>query len=284
MVIIRKIRMLLVMSVTEVGMILRSTKLFILGIYLIFVKRMVIDPLIACSDLMNSKISWAEIFCSLNNSSFVFMVMPLTFLVIISDFPKDDGMGVFYQLRCKRSSWIIGQLLFEFFISAMMIVFNLLVPIIMIGSHGELNNNFSYATTHYITVFPEKSRDYVVDLVPGRLYNQLKLGKAFWVSAVCVFFYFLILSTIQLFFYLINKKNIGIIVNILIIGTGCILLSFDTKLKWLFPMSHTIPAIHFEEYVSKEIFPLTSSILYLVIMYLLLVIMCFLVRKKKQLF
>lgn len=282
--IMHRIKMLTVMAVNETGRTLRSSKIYILGLYLIVVYSLVIEPLKNCSGLMDSKISYLEIFCSLNNSSVVFLVMPLAFMIIISDFPRDDGIGVFYQMRCSRSEWITGQLFFCIIVSILMIFFNLMASIVMIGSCGEFSVDFSYAVTHYVTVYPEKSRDYVVDLVPGRLYNQLKLTKAFWLSAGFVFLYFLILSTIQLFFYLINKKNIGILINVMLIGVGCILNSFETKLRWLFPMSHTIPSAHFQEYIREEIFPIYGSLLYLGAMYVLLIVACFAVRKKKQLF
>ena len=80
-------------------------------------------------------------------------------------------------------------------------------------------DGFSHAVTHYSSVFPERTGDYILQLLPENLYQQMTLGT---VSS-----------------------------------------SVRAGWMWLFPMAHSIPWVHYEKYLSRPVFPIAGSYLYL---------------------
>lgn len=59
---------------------MRSSRLIILGVMLVFVNELVILPLKECVSLMGEKISIAEAFLALGNSGTIVLVVPILFL------------------------------------------------------------------------------------------------------------------------------------------------------------------------------------------------------------
>jgi hypothetical protein len=56
----------------------------------------------------------------------------------------------------------------------------------------------------------------------------------------------------------------------------------ETQLMWIFPMAHTIPWLHFEEYLRKPKFPLWGSFIYLIALNVIMIVACYILRKKYQ--
>lgn len=90
----------------------RSSRLIILGVILIFIHIQVILPLKECALLMGTAVSIPEAFVALGNSGLLVMVVPVLFLVLVADFPQKGGVDIFYQIRCSKKVWICGQILF----------------------------------------------------------------------------------------------------------------------------------------------------------------------------
>ena len=68
--------------------------------------------------------------------------------------------------------------------------------ILMLGC-GSWQFSFSDAVTHFTSVYPDRTGDYVVQLVPGNLYQQMGLGMALLHSACMMYLHFLLLSMVM---------------------------------------------------------------------------------------
>ena len=91
---------------------LRSSRIIILFVMLVFVNVQVIGPLRQCKMLMGEMLSIPEAFVALGNSGVILLIIPILFLVLMADFPQRTGIDRFYQMRCtKRNGYLDRQFL-----------------------------------------------------------------------------------------------------------------------------------------------------------------------------
>lgn len=89
-----------------------NPRIIILGILLIFIKNHAIDPLAARAEKFGDKMLAFEPFISVVNSGVLTLFIPLTFLVLFSDYPKLSGNSMFFISRTGKKCWLGGQILF----------------------------------------------------------------------------------------------------------------------------------------------------------------------------
>ena len=242
---------------------MRHSRLIILGVMLVFIHIQVIKPLKECAQLMESRLSFAEPFTVLGNSSILCLMIPLLFLALIAEFPQKDGIDLFYQIRCSKRIWICGQTLFAVGAGIFLVLFLALSSGLMLWDSGEWRLEFSYAVTHFTTVYSERSWDYVTRLLSEKLYQQMTLAEALFHTVSLMFLYFWLLSMILLLSAICGRKYIGIPIDSFLIILGTKTTAAGTSLMWLFPMAHSLPIVHYREYLSEPVFPIGASYLYL---------------------
>lgn len=269
---------------SEYKKLLRSTKIIILGLFIIFMNIQIIAPLKTCSAMMQEKLSIWEPFIAVGNSGVVVLVLPMFFLAMMADFPREDGISLFYQIRCTKKAWIVGQIGFAMLSSVTLVLFAIVASVLLILPCAEWKTEFSRAITYYVSVYPEHAGDYVVQLVPQNLYNQMTLMDAVGNTVLLLILYFFLLALVILLFSLLNKKIIGILLDGFIISAGAILCAAKVSYMWILPMSHTITWLHYTEYIREEVFPMYGSYLYFVLMEVVLIALCLVAGKRYQVY
>lgn len=259
-----------------------SSKICILALLFIFVNIQIITPLVECSELMGERVAIMEPFVALSNSGIVMLILPLFFLTMMADFPKENGICMYVHIRCTRLTWVLGEILFIAMSSGTIVLITMFMGVLLLGGKGQISWEFSDAVTKYVSRFPERSGDYVVQLLPANLYNQMNLERVIVNSATFVFLYFCLLALILFFFTIMNKKVIGILVACMLIIVGSVLCAMRIKEMWYFPMAHTVTWLHYSEYLSEEVMPLKYSYGYLLVMICLLTVGCVCNRKRYQ--
>ena len=107
-----------------------------------------------------------EAFVALGNSGSIVLILPALFLVLMSDFPQKSGIDFLYQIRCSKRVWIMGQIMFALEAVVFLVVFLILASCLMMGGSGVWKMEFSNAVTHYSSIFPERTGDYILQLLP----------------------------------------------------------------------------------------------------------------------
>lgn len=261
---------------------IRSSRQIVLGILMIFIQIQIIVPMKEAAMLMDDTLTMVEPFIALGNSGVIVLLLPIVFLVLMADFPQRDGNELFYLIRCNRRIWIWGQGLLAVMISMALILGLLAISAILLGNSGIWELEYSRTMTRFSTVFPERSGSYVVQLIPENLYLHISLESAVLHTACLLFLYFLLLAMVLLLSALMNKRYFGIILDGFIIVLGAISCAFRTGWMWGFPMAHTIPWLHYTEYLRKPVFPLFGSYLYFLILDAGLFFTCLLISNKYQ--
>lgn len=266
----------------EYKKLLRSTKLIILAMFLIFVNIQIIEPLKQCVADMGSKMSYLEPFVATGNSGAVMLILPLFYLAMMADYPQEDASVRYYRIRCTKQIWIGGEILFAVMSAVSLAVFVFAATTILMIPDGQWIGHFSRAVTKYLVTFPERSGSEIEELLPINLYNQMSLPVALRETFLLLILYFLLLALVLLLCSLIGHKWIGIFVDGFLIGAGAILCAARSSLQWLLPMAHTIPWLHYSEYMRRQIFPIAGSYLYFGIANLVLIILCLTVSKLRM--
>ena len=250
-------------SSLEFGKWFRNTRLVILAVMVVFIRVQIVVPLAECARLMGEPVSVFEGFLALCNSGVILMVVPILFLVLLADYPQQDGTHLSCQIRCRKRVWITGQVLFAMKACLFLVVFLFLATCILMAGCGSLQFSFSDAVTHFTSAYPDRTGDYVVQLVPGNLYQQMTLGMALLHSACMMYLHFLLLAMVILLSFLARKKYAGILADGFLIILGAVTCEVKLPAMWVFPMAHTVPWLHYEEYLSAMVFPMWGSYLYL---------------------
>lgn len=275
-----KIKNVLRLSLLELMQLVRSTKIIILAVFLIFINTQIVEPLRNLSLLMERKVSVFEPFVALGNSGVIVLILPLLFITMMADFPREGESQYFCRIRCSKRVWGVSQILYAIESSIALTLFSLISSVVLSLDFISWNMDYSYAVTRYTYVFPERAGDYVVQLIPENLYNQIPLLLAVLHTALLLIMYFFSLAMILLFFSLIKKKLIGILTDGVLIILGTITCAARMTYMWAFPMAHTITWLHYTEYQSKAVVPLLYSYLYFIVINILLTVLSIVISKR----
>lgn len=235
-------------------------RVIIVGILLVFMRTLAVDPLLERAERFGEKMNILEPFAAIGNSGMLIMLMPCVFLILISDYPKMTGITMFFITRTGRINWFLGQIVFLF-----MAIFTFLSAV-LIGSifvsEGVIGTDWSDAVTKYRARFPDESGNFDSQLLPPALYDQMSLFSAVLQTIILITMYLFTLSLIIYFFKLVHIRTFGLFAAVFIVAAGVMTCSLESPTMWAFPMANTIVWLHYDEILRKPIFPVWCSYAY----------------------
>lgn len=169
-------------------------RIIILGVLLIFIKTLAIDPLAARAEKFGDTMIIFEPYIAVGNSGALTLFMPLVFLVLLSDYPKLGGNSMFYISRTGKKNWLCGQILF--LIMAIVTFIGVVFLASMLFSGGHFGTEWSEAVRKYIARFPNEAGNFDSHLLPSNLYNQIPIMTAIWQTSVLLAEYLLALALV----------------------------------------------------------------------------------------
>ena len=275
-----KLKMAVNIAMIEFKRWMKSPKLIIVPVLLIFIRNLITGPLVDAGKETGYKLSVFEPFIALTNSGFVLLLIPLCFMVLMADFPQKELIDDLYHIRTEKRTWMVGQLLFALTATVSFVLFLMLSTMLMVSGNAEFKTDFSTGITNYEAIFPERYGGLVGELIPVNLYNQMTLLQTMFLTLVSLFAYLMLLALVLLFMTIMGHKEAGVLTDIFLIVGGTVCCAAKIDLQWFFPMAHTIPWIHFSEYLSKMKYPLWKSQLYLYGIVFLMFILCIVFSRK----
>lgn len=268
-----KMKVIWNLSRMELMRLIRSTKMIILALFVIFINVQIITPLRTLSITMEHELSVFEPFAALGNSGFVVLILPFFFITMMADFPREGESQYFYQIRCSKRTWAISQIVYAVETSIMLTAFAFAASVLLSLDFISGSPDYSYAVTRYVALFPERDGEYVVELIPENLYNQIPLSVAVIHTALLLILYFIMLALLILVFALVKKKIAGLFFDGILILLGTVVCAGRMAYMWIFPMAHTITWLHYAEYQRKPVLPLFYSYLYFGVINIVLIIL-----------
>lgn len=255
-----------------------NPRIIILGVLLIFIKLLAIDPLAARAERFGEKMIYFEPFVALGNSGMLAMFIPLVFLVLMSDYPKLHGNSMFFIYRTGKRNWLCGQ--FLFLVMAIITFLSVILLSSILFSNGQYGSNWSDAVTKYNARFPDEAYNFDSQLLPSNLYNQISMITAVLQTSILIFAYLFLLALVTYLFKILFNNSFGLAAGLTVIALGVVSTSLFSDLRWVFPMANTIVWLHYDEILSEPIYPIWCSFAYFGVTILLLIILNLIALKK----
>lgn len=237
-----------------------NPRVIILGVLLIFIKTLAIDPLTARAERFGDTMIVFEPFIAVGNSGALTLFIPLVFLVMFSDYPKLGGNSLFYISRTEKTAWLCGQILFLIMAAAMFL--GAILAMSMLFSGGHFGTEWSEAVRKYIARFPNEAYNFDSQLLPSNLYNQIPMMTALWQTSALLAMYLLSLALIIYLLKILFSSSAGLAGALLVMALGTATTSLYSPIKWAFPTANAIIWLHYEEILREEIYPVWASFLY----------------------
>ena len=275
-----KIKTVMSIASVETRCSVRSTKMIVFAVFLVFMKTNVLDPLESMTVEMGSRISFLEPFVSVVNSGMMILILPLLTLVLAADFPKEGKSRYYYFIRTSKKIWLAGQIVYAALFAVCIIVLTLLSTIVLSVGFEKIDVGYSDCITKYIATFPEKAGSFRALLLPENIFGQAKLIPAVFMSAGLMFLYLFTLELVLLFAFVMGNKLAGLITDGVLILLGVVFAATGEKIMWVFPMVHAVFWKHYTEYSSRMVFPLKLSVLYFLIIDVALIILSYVFSKR----
>ena len=266
----------------ELNKSLRSTKILIFALFAIFIKYQAVDPLRQIhTDMGGMKLSLTEPFIVCGNSGVILLVLPILYLVMMADFPRQGQEIYFFKIRMNDRIWYMGQILYSLLSAVFVVVVIFLLSSILSCDFISLRTGFSRAVREYYESYPDKDH-FLMELIPTNLLNNISAERSFAYTFFMLILYFHFISLVILLFSKIGGKLIGLVTDGFLIIGGTAVCNFESVLRWVFPLAHSITWLHYNQYKSEMAFPLYGSFLYFLILDITLIILILAVPKKDE--
>lgn len=255
-----------------------NPRIIILGVLLIFIKTLAIEPLAGRAEKFGEQLVFFEPFIAVGNSGVLALFIPCVFLVLLSDYPKLHGNALFFISRTGKRNWLLGEILF---LAAAIFTFLFIILLSSIlFSGGRFGTQWSDAVTKYNARFPHEAHNFDSQLLPSNLYNQIPMITAVVQTFVLMGLYLLLLSLIMYAVKIIFNNSFGLAVAAAVIGLGVVTTSLDSAAMWSFPMANTIVWLHYEEILREPVYPVWCSFAYFAALIAVFAALCFGALKK----
>lgn len=252
-------------AVAEYKRWLCNPRILLLFVLIIYAREAVGKVLCEHAIAMGEKLHWLEPYLALNNSVVAILIMPVFFLVLMSDFPVMEGSYLWQIYRTGKVKWIVTQMLFSFF-AILTVMFGMFLSSIVscLGSI-TMKGSWSNVVTRYYLAFPDDANSPTAQLIQGDIYNQLEVGEAMLLSVTLTILMLLLYCAILLCGKIYGKKYLPLGICIALMGLGAALCLMGTKISFILPPAHALLSGHMHEYLRKPIFPYWASFLYFIV-------------------
>lgn len=241
-----------------------NPRVIILGVLLIFIRTLAIDPLTARAERFGDTMIVFEPFIAVGNSGALTLFIPLVFLVLFSDYPKLGGNSLFYISRTGKTAWLCGQILF--LIMAVTAFLGAIFAASMLFSGGHFGTEWSEAVRKYAARFPEEAYNFDSQLLPSNLYNQIPMMTALWQTSVLLAENLLVYALIIYLLKMMFSSSVGLAGALIVMALGTATTSLYSPIKWAFPTANAIIWLHYEEILRAEIYPMWASFAYFAVL------------------
>lgn len=201
------------------------------------------------------------------------ILIPLIFIILISDFPncKTD---YFRMIRLSKREWLIGEIAFLCLISLLMLVVLIIGTMLPMISVTECSNDWSGFMTSLRENFTEIYYHNIRFTLEANIITHSLPISALVYSLLIMWLNLMIYGLLILLGNLASKR-MALLVSALSLAFlgGCSTL-FDSKIKWVFPITHTQLGQHFNSIFSKIKFPVYMSYVYLAAAVAVITVIC----------
>ena len=149
----------------------------------VFAYQFITVPLLRNAERMHASLLVIEPYIALINSNFMILIMPVLFLVLLSDFPRVDANAYFYLVRTGKTNWVLGQLLYGVVITAGYLLMQFAGMVIPVLAEGRWGTGWSPVITDFAREFPEYAQSAGAVSIQPQLYYHVPPWEAVLVGS-----------------------------------------------------------------------------------------------------
>lgn len=249
----------------------RSPKIYLIIFSYICITERILLPMLHLSNTIGESLNIVEPFIAFCNSKWEALLIPLTFLVIFCDYPKSNSHYTFTIIRCGRTNWIWENCLFAILISAAYISSIFVMSLIICQKQSFIFNGWSLYTRkmkyYYNTQLMSVGEDKVLD---AGLYTHYRPYEALGYTILLNVLLGLTISSIFLLSNVLQKHNLGMVLNIALLVGGWITNQFLSNIMWIFPYANSKLGWHYKYILQETLLTDGYSIAYFALLILCL--------------
>ena len=215
------------------------------------------------------------------NHWYYLIIFLVGFIFILAGVPRLNSEQILFIYRTGKRNWLFGEIM-QILVCAVTYIFLLLAGSIVSCSKycytGNIWSNFTvFYKTDYEALLSDNNR-----FIDQQVFKYYSPYQSLFHSIVLLVLCLTLMGTIILFFAILNKKLIGILLNILLILFVLIFNEHHMGVMWLSPFCHAVLALH-NKYVYKQFsVPLLFSYLYLTAAEVMLILLSLKQLKSKM--
>ena len=174
------------------------------------------------------------------------------------------------MIRNGRMAWYWGEVVFSFVTSVLYVLIIFLSTALYCADNSYIGDYWSDYTLKTYKEYPDIFL-YGITFLDTSVYTQGTPIKILIQALILLMLYTFIIIQIMLFFKIIGKKSLGIITAIGLTFVGMPSYATTSKIRWIFPVTHTAYNWHFNEFFSEPYCRLSTSYIYFSVLIILLV-------------
>lgn len=252
---------------------IRRPKIFLILFFLVVLYECDFSPINSICCETGLRLNIFEMFVLMCTRSVNIILIPLIFIILISEFPncKTD---CFRMVRISRRGWLIGEIAFIFLISLIMMIVLFIGTIVPVINIADASNAWSDFMTSLRDLFPEiYIHNLRVTLEASIIIHSLPVSAI--VYSFLIMWLNLIIYGLLILLGTVSSKRMTFLVSTLacVFVGGCSTF-FGSRIKWIFPIAHTQLGLHYNSIFSKTNFPVYMSYFYLAVAVIAIIIIC----------
>lgn len=239
-------------------------KIIVLLLILGFIWDNGVGPMVNNAQQTGQPLGMFEGFLMCVNHWYYLIVFLVGFIFVLASVPRLNSDQMLLIYRTGKRSWFWGELL-QIAVCSAIYVFCLLAGCLAFSAKycyaGNIWSNFTvYYKTDYEELLSDNNR-----FIDSQVFKYYSPYQSVIHSILLLILCLTLMGTVVLCFTIINKKLLGIILNIILILFVLIFNDYRAAVMWISPFCHSVLALH-NVYVYKESsVPLGYSYLYLLL-------------------
>ena len=226
-----------------------------------------------------------EPFINLCNGELESVLIPLVFFVIFCDYPKANSHYTFTIIRSGRKNWIWGNILFACSVAAAYIGGIFLLSVVVCQKQCFFYNGWSMYTRKMKYYYKEELLNYGEDkVIDAGLYTHYRPYEAFALTVLLNILLALAIAAVFLLCNVLQLRNAGMLLNMLLILAGWIANLFQNTIMWAFPYANSKLGWHNKYILEETVVSDGYSLAYFVIVLLVLFYVLFRVIRKTPIY
>lgn len=215
------------------------------------------------------------------NHWYYLIIFFVGYILILTTIPRLDSDQLLLIYRAGKKGWFFGEMLQITLYSFVYILILLAGCMICSAKYSYVGNIWSNFTINYKSEYEDLLSD-SNRFIDQQVFKYYSPYQAVFHGVVLLLLCMVLMGTVTLYFSILNKKMVAILVNFILILFVLIFNNYRVGVMWLSPFCHAVLALHNVYVYTMFSVPLWYSYIYLMILEIVMIGLSIKQLKKKM--